>query len=114
MIKVTNTQAARIIGVLLILLSGNAFARSMNTLDKAIIAETARAKAAEGALKATDTAEATARDAAIGTEVTNRNTAIAAEATRATGAEGTLTTAIATETARAKAAEPSVLIPGDS
>ena len=131
MIKVTNIQVARMIGALLILLSGDAFAVTYATqpaLNTEISnrksgdsTETARATKAEGALKAADTAEKARAKVAEGAlkaadtaEVTNRNTAIAAEATRATGAEGTLTTAIATETARAKAAEPPVLIPGDS
>ena len=59
---------------------------------------------------------------AIATEVTNRNTAIATEVTARDTAIGSAigtevtnrNTAIATETARAKAAEPPVLIPGDS
>jgi hypothetical protein len=126
MIKVTNIQATRIMGVLLILLSGDAFAvRAFATLDglnteitnrkSGDSTETARAtKAAEGALKAADTAETTARDTAIGAEVTNRNTAIATEKDRAIGVEGTLTTAINSETARAKAAEALVHIVGES
>ena len=103
MIKVTNIQVARMIGVLLILLSGDAFAvRAYATLDgldteisnrkSGDSTETARATKAEGALKAADTAETA----------------------RAKVAEGTLRTVIATETARAKAAESPVLIPGDS
>ena len=102
MIKVTNIKAVRLLGVLLILLSGDAFAvrvyATQDGLDTEISnrksgdsTEKARATKAEGALKAADTAETA----------------------KATGAEGTLTTAIATETARAKAAESPVLIPGD-
>ena len=76
MIKVTNTQAVRIIGALLILLSGDAFAvRVYATQD------------------------------GLDTEISNRKSGDSRETARATKAEGTLTTAIATETARAKAAE---------
>ena len=60
-------------------------------LKAADTAETARAKAAEGALKAADTAEVNARDkaivSAIASEVTNRDTAIATETARAKAAE---------------------------
>ena len=93
MIKVTNIQATRIIGVLLILLSGDAFAVTYATqlaLNAEIFSrksgdstETIRATKAERTLKAADTAETA----------------------RATKAEGTVNKAIATETARAKAAE---------
>ncbi len=119
---------------LLILLSGNAFAVTYATqpaLNTEISnrksgdsIETARAKVAEGALKAADTAEVSNRNKAIGTaiatetarakaaegalkaadtaEVTNRNTAIGtAIASEVTNRD----TAIATETARAMAAE---------
>ena len=102
MIKITNIQGAMMIGALLILLSGDAFAVTYATqpaLNTEISnrksgdsTEKARATKAEGALKAADTAETA----------------------RATKAEGTLTTAIATETARAKAAEPVVHIVGES
>ena len=120
MIKVTNIQATRMIGALLILLSGDAFAVTYATqpaLNTEISnrksgdsTETARATKAEGALKAADTAETARATKAEGA----LKAADTAETARATKAEGTLTTAIATETARAKAAEPSVLIPGDS
>ena len=93
MIKVTNIQATRIIGVLLILLSGDAFAVTYATqlaLNAEIFSrksgdstETIRATKAERTLKAADTAETA----------------------RAKAAEGTLNKAIAAETARAKAAE---------
>ena len=105
MIKVTNIQAARIMGVLLILLSSDAFAVTTYATQAGLnteitnrktgdSTETARATKAEGALKTADTAE-----------VTNRNAAIASETTRATGAEGTLKAAITAETARAIASE---------
>ena len=55
-----------------------------------------------------------ATQSALNTEISNRKSGDSTETARATKAEGTLTTAIATETARAKAAEPPVLIPGDS
>ena len=84
MIKVTNIQATRIIGVLLILLSGDAFAVTYATQP------------------------------ALNTEISNRKAADTTETARATKAEGTLNKAIAAETARAKAAESPVLIPGDS
>jgi hypothetical protein len=114
MIKVTNTQAARIIGALLILLSGDAFAvrvyATQDGLDTEISnrkygdsRETARATKAEGALTtviATETARVKAAELAL-------KAADTAETARAKVAEGTLTTAIATETARAKAAEGS-------
>ena len=120
MIKVTNIQATRIIGVLLILLSSDAFAvrayATQDGLDTEISnrksgdsTETARAKVAEGTLKAADTAE-TARAKVVEGALKAADTT---ETARATKAEGTLTTAIATETARAKAAESPVLIPGD-
>ena len=93
MIKVTNIQATRIIGVLLILLSGDAFAVTYATqpaLNAEIFSrksgdstETIRATKAERTLKAADTAETA----------------------RAKVAEGTLNKAIAAETARAKVAE---------
>ena len=77
MIKVTNTQAVRIIGALLILLSGNTFAVTYATqpaLNKEITnrksgdsTETARATKAEGTLRAADTAEVTNRNKALGT-----------------------------------------------
>ena len=80
MIKVTNIQATRIIGVLLILLSGDAFAvtyatqPALNTeitnRKAADTAETTRATKAEGALKAADTAEVKNRNKAINTAVT--------------------------------------------
>ena len=127
MFKITNIQATRTIGAVLILLSGNAFAASVSTsyaTQTALNTEIAARKAA-------DTTEATARNTAIGTaiatEVSNRNTAIATERTRAIGVEGTLNAAdtaevtsrnaaivveaaardaaIAVETARAKVAE---------
>ena len=138
MIKITNIQGAMMIGALLILLSGDAFAvtyatqSALNTevtnrntaisteriratgaegtLRAADTAETARATKAEGTLRAADTAETARAKVAEGA----LKAADTAETARATKAEGTLTTAIATETARAKAAEPSVLIPGDS
>ena len=87
MIKVTNIKAVRLLGVLLILLSGDAFAvtyatqPALNTeisnRKAADTAEKTRATTAEGALKAADTAE-----------VTNRNTAIAAGPTGPTGKKG--------------------------
>ena len=139
MIKVTNIQATRIIGVLLILLSSDAFAVrayatqdgldteisnrksgdstetarakvAEGTLKAADTAEAARAKVAEGALKAADTALAARAEVAVGA----LKAADTAETARAKVAEGTLRTVIATETARAKAAESPVLIPGDS
>ena len=69
MIKVTNIKAVRLLGILLILLSGDAFAvkvyATQDGLDTEISnrksgdsTETARAKVAEGTLKAADTAEA--------------------------------------------------------
>lgn len=113
MIKITNIQATRLIGALLILLSGNAFAVTYATqpaLNTEISnrksgdsTETARAKVAEGALKAADTAEKAAR-------ITGDST----EKTRATKVEETLNKAIAAEKARAKAAEPVVHIVGES
>ena len=74
MIKITNIQAAKAIGALLILLSGNAFAgKPKPTAPPAPVYAT--------------------------------KLQLDAEVTRATGAESVLGTAIATETARAKAAE---------
>ena len=84
MIKVTTIQAIRAIGALLILLSGDAFAVTYATQP------------------------------ALNTEISNRKAADTTETARATKAEGTLNKAIAAETARAKAAESPVLIPGDS
>ena len=84
MIKVTNIQATRIIGVLLILLSGDAFAVTYATQP------------------------------ALNAEIFSRKSGDSTETARATKAEGTLNKAIAAETARAKAAESPVLIPGDS
>ena len=75
MIKVTNIQATRLIGALLILLSGNAFAVTYATQP------------------------------ALNTEISNRKAADTTETARAKAAEGTLNKAIAAETARAKAAE---------
>jgi hypothetical protein len=88
------------------------------TLQAAIDAETARAEAAEAAA-ATDadidaavlveTNRAEAAEAAVAgdlaTEVTNRIADVDAEETRATGAEGTLTTNLAAEVTRATTAE---------
>ena len=76
MIKVTNIKAIRIIGALLILLSGKAFAVTTY-----------------------------ATQAGLNTEITNRTAADTAETARAKVAEGTLKAALAKETARAKAAE---------
>ena len=78
MIKVTNIKATRIIGVLLILLSSDAFAvrayATQDGLDTEISnrksgdsTETARATKAEGTLRAADTAEVTNRNKALGT-----------------------------------------------
>ena len=75
MIKVTNIQATRLIGALLILLSGDAFAVTYAT------------------------------QSALNTEISNRKSGDSTETARATKAEGTVNKAIATETARAKAAE---------
>ena len=75
MIKVTNIQATRLIGALLILLSGNAFAVTYATQP------------------------------ALNTEISNRKSGDSTETARAKAAEGTLNKAIAAETARAKAAE---------
>ena len=75
MIKVTNIQATRIIGVLLILLSGDAFAVTYATQP------------------------------ALNAEIFSRKSGDSTETARATKAEGTLNKAIAAETARAKAAE---------
>lgn len=79
MIKVTNIKAIRIIGVLLILLSGNAFAvdKSKNPPPPAQVYATQAALNLEAAARANaDTAE-----------VTSRNAAIAVETARATAAE---------------------------
>lgn len=104
MFKITNIQATRTIGAVLILLSGNAFAASVSTsyaTQTALNTEIAARKAA-------DTTEATARNTAIGTaiatEVSNRNTAIATERTRAIGVEGTLNAADTAEVAGRNAA----------
>ena len=93
MIKVTNIQATRLIGALLILLSGNAFAVTYAT-QPALNTEISNRKAAD----TTETARATKAEGTV-------NKAIATETARAKAAEGTLNTAIAAETARAKAAE---------
>ena len=84
MIKVTTIQAIRAIGALLILLSGDAFAVTYATQP------------------------------ALNAEIFSRKSGDSTETARATKAEGTLNKAIAAETARAKAAESPVLIPGDS
>ena len=84
MIKVTNIQATRLIGALLILLSGNAFAVTYATQP------------------------------ALNAEIFSRKSGDSTETIRATKAEGTLNRAIAAETARAKAAEPVVHIVGES
>jgi hypothetical protein len=96
MIKVTIIKAVRIIGALLILLSGKAFAVTTYATQAGLNTEISNRKAADTA------------------EVTARNTAITTEKTRATLAERTLNTAITTETARAKAAEALVHIVGES
>ena len=93
MIKVTNIQATRLIGALLILLSGNAFAVTYAT-QPALNTEISNRKAAD----TTETARATKAEGTV-------NKAIATETARAKAAEGTLNKAIAAETARAKAAE---------
>ena len=92
------------LGAVLILLSGNAFAASVSTsyaTQTALNTEIAARKAA-------DTTEATARNTAIGTaiatEVSNRNTAIATERTRAIGVEGTLNAADTAEVTNRNAA----------
>ena len=103
MIKVTNIQATRLIGALLILLSGNAFAvtyatqPALNTdisnRKAADTTEKTRATTAEGALKAADTTEKTRATTAEGA----LKAADTTEKTRATTAEGTLRAADTTE-----------------
>ena len=76
MIKVTNIKAVRLLGVLLILLSGDAFAVKVYATQDGLDTEISNRKSA-------DTAEVSNRNkaigTAIGTEVTNRNTAITTE-----------------------------------
>ena len=94
MIKVTNIKAIRIIGALLILLSGKAFAVTTYATQAGLNTEISNRKAADTA----ETARATKAEGTV-------NKAIATETARAKAAEGTLNKAIAAETARAKAAE---------
>ena len=94
MIKITNSQAARTIGALLILLSGNVFAATTYATQSALNQEILDRKAADS----------TEKTRATGVEGT-LNTAIVDESARATAVEGTLNTAIAAETARAQTAE---------
>ena len=94
MIKVTTIQAIRVIGALLILLSGKAFAVTTYATQAGLNTEISNRKAADTA----ETARATKAEGTV-------NKAIATETARAKAAEGTLNKAIAAETARAKAAE---------
>ena len=102
MIKVTNIKAIRIIGALLILLSGKAFAVTTYATQAGLNTEISNRKAAD----TTETARATKAEGTV-------NKAIATETARAKAAEGTLNKAIAAETARAKLAEVLVHIVGE-
>ena len=97
MIKITNIQAARTIGALLILLSGNAFADTYAT-TKALAAEaTTRANAdtAQSRTIAAEQERAKAAEAA-GAKVSATKVALDAETARALGVEKTINDAVTT------------------
>jgi hypothetical protein len=83
-------------------------AANIGQVNTAVAVETTRATGAETVLTTAITTEVSDRQAAIATEVIDRNAAVAVETTRATGAETVLTTAISTEASTRATADTSL------